>query len=149
MKKQIYLIICTVVLYACTSNVDNSIADTALKNKFIIERMIIAYNNAAWESMESYYTDTIEFFNPVFRPEPYKRPKKALQEANQKFAAQTLEWNIDIMGLYTFEDKVIVEMDYTQTTKDSIFSREFICTIFTLKNGKIIKDAAYYNEQND
>lgn len=116
------------------------------ENKRIALEMFDAFNQHDWRKMASYYSPDAEFLDPAFGPEYVTRSQG---QTSAKYAGmQTMFPDIydDVKEVYDDEDKVIVEFVSSGSSGDTIHFKLPIITVLTIKEGKIIRDATYYDQ---
>ncbi|MEO6150714.1 MAG: nuclear transport factor 2 family protein [Mucilaginibacter sp.] len=142
MKNIIVIAFTFIVLTSCSKP-----ADTGEKNIAAAKEVFAAFNSHSWEKMAACYTDTAEFLDPSFGTSYIKKTR---QETAKKYAAmQQMFPDIkdDITDITAAGDRVTVQFISSGTPAGSTKWELPICTVLTFKDGKIIKDATYYDNQ--
>lgn len=109
-----------------------------------VQSMFAAFNRHDWTALSDHYSDTAEFLDPSFGS-AYVRQTRA--DVATKYAAMEKIFpniNDEVVTLVAQGDKVAVEFISTGSA-DTISFRLPISCILTLKNGKIVRDATYYD----
>jgi ketosteroid isomerase-like protein len=136
-----------VVLFAtgCKSKHGNADEQT---NVAIANAMFDAFNNHQWEAMAGYYAEPASFLDPSFGS-AYVTKSRAEVVAKYK-AMEDLFPDIhdELTGVYPSSDKVTVEFISSGKASDSLSFTLPIITVLTIKDGLIVKDATYYDNQN-
>ena len=116
------------------------------KNKGIALEMFDAFNKHDWNKMASYYSPNAEFLDPSFGLEYVTRTQS--QTSNKYAGIQAMFPDIydDIKEVYEDGDKVIIEFISSGSSGDTIQFKLPIITVLTFKDGKIIRDATYYDQ---
>ncbi|RYE15324.1 MAG: nuclear transport factor 2 family protein [Sphingobacteriales bacterium] len=125
----------------------NKVDSEGEKNIAAAKGMFAAFNNHNWEKMASFYTDTAEFLDPAFG-QAYVR--KTQPETAKKYAEMHQMFQDikdDITGVTAAGDRVVVQFTSSGTPGGAAKWELPICSILTFKDGKIIKDATYYDNQ--
>jgi ketosteroid isomerase-like protein len=116
------------------------------KNVDLVNRYFEHFNNHEWEKMAEMYIDTAEFKDPSLGQgivtQTRKQTVQKYSELNEIFP----NLNDKVIQIYPSGEKhVIVEFVSSGTAPDGSEFELPICTIFTIENGKIIKDFTYYD----
>lgn len=117
------------------------------RNTEIATQMFAAFNAHDWQKMNSFYSSDADYLDPAFGIEYVK---KSPEEIIKKYSEMQLMFpNIhdEIKGMYASADKVTVEFISTGSSGDSIQFALPICAILTFSDGKITRDASYYDNQ--
>jgi steroid delta-isomerase-like uncharacterized protein len=136
MKKMIPALLVLMATTCCLAQHSNKNIQTA--------RLILdAFNEHDWEKMVSYYADNAVFEDPSF-PQPVN-DKTFIAKHHAEMQAYFPDIRDDIKALYPSGDHVIIEFVSTGTSvKGEKFSLP-ICTVLTFRDGKVIRDATYYD----
>ena len=96
--------------------------------------------------MAAFYSESAEFLDPSFGKEYVTRSRE--QTASKYFELATMFPDIvdDVQSVYAVDDKVTIEFISSGTSGDSVKFKLPICSILTFKEGKIIRDATYYDQ---
>ncbi len=116
-------------------------------NQEVAKQLFEAFNVHDWEKMAAFYSQEAEFLDPAFGS---SFVNKSQQETIEKYGGmEKIFPNIhdEVIGMYFADDKVTVEFVSSGSSGDSIKFRLPICSILTFKNGKIVRDATYYDNQ--
>lgn len=116
------------------------------KNVDLVKQYFQHFNKHDWQKMAEMYSETAEFKDPSLGPgivaQSREQTIQKYSELNQVFA----DIKDDIIQLYPSGDKhVIVEFISSGTAPDGSNFELPVCTIFTIENGKIVKDFTYYD----
>ncbi|MCC8408845.1 nuclear transport factor 2 family protein [Mucilaginibacter sp. UR6-1] len=144
MKAKYLITIATVAtLSACIKTDDRGQA-----NAEAAKSMFTAFNRHDWKAMADHYADTASFLDPAFGPAYVKknRAETAAKYADmQKMFADIKD---DIDAIHATGDVVVVEFTSSGTPAGGQKWHLPICSILTFnKDGKIIKDATYYDNE--
>jgi ketosteroid isomerase-like protein len=118
------------------------------KNVETATAMFDAFNQHDWQKMTSYYSNEASFLDPSYGP---NYVTKTREETAQKYAELKMlfpDIHDHIIGMYPSGDKVTVEFISTGTLSDTIKLNLPIISVLTFKDGLIIKDATYYDQEN-
>ncbi len=145
MRSIIYLLIGMSLLMSCSGNKPES---TDGDNVVIVRSMFDAFNKHDWEAMADHYVDSASFLDPSFGKEYVIQSKTALVNKYAEMQQFLPDIHDEIVGLYPSEDKVTVEFISTGTMPDGAKFSLPITSILTVKGGKIVKDATYYDQED-
>jgi ketosteroid isomerase-like protein len=133
------------ILLACNSNIDKNDS-----NEIFVKKYFEHFNAHDWQAMANMYVDTADFKDPSFGKTIVKQTRQ--QTITKYKDLTTIFPNIhdEILNVYTSnKNEIIVEFVSKGTSADGKSFSLPICTIFTIENGKIIKDFTYFdNSQN-
>jgi len=122
----------------------NTSHDAAIENEKIVRSMFDAFNRHDWKAMTEFYGDTASFLDPSFGTFDVK--KSRIETATKYAEMQKMfpDLHDEVVTLFSQGDKVALEFISTSMRGDQKFTLP-ICTIFTIQNRKIVRDATYYN----
>lgn len=132
-------------LYSYAYPANEQPSDSTGQNESTVRAMFDALNKHDWVKMASFYAEDVEFLDPSLGIQPVRQTRKQIAEKYAAMASQIPDLNDAIQHIYVHGDKVIVEFIATGTLSDKKTFRLPICSVLTLKNGKIIRDATYYD----
>ncbi|MEQ9301187.1 MAG: nuclear transport factor 2 family protein [Cyclobacteriaceae bacterium] len=116
------------------------------QNKSIALGVFEAFNAHDWQKMAGYYHDEAVIEDPS-EPEPVI----GVADMPTKYAGYA-EFVPDIQdkvtNLYVFRNHVVIEFTSHGTTIEGDAFSLPICTIMTIEDGKITRDASYYDLKN-
>ena len=138
--KRIFLAL--LVLSAC-----NGTPGTApeQQNVATVKAMFDAFNAHDWEKMASYYAENAQFLDPSFGTEYVAQTRAETSAKNKEMEQMFPNVHDEVLGLYPSGDKVFVEFVSTGTAADGSSFRLPIACVLTISDGKIVRDATYYN----
>jgi ketosteroid isomerase-like protein len=140
MMKQLLALLFVCGVFSCTSPLDKN-TDTAVK---IFE----AFNTHDWEKMASYYSDPALFMDPSYGKSFVSKSRKETVAKYRELQHMFPDVTDQVTGVYPSGDQVIVEFVSTGTNSEGAsFTLPIIC-VLTFKDGLIIKDATYYDQEN-
>lgn len=116
-------------------------------NKEIVMKLFTAFNKHDWKTYANCYTPDAEFLDPSYGKEYVKQTTRQLIEKYSGFEKAIPDIRDDIKGIYEAGEKIIVEFISSGTLPDGKKMKLPICTIFTIKDGKIIRDATYFDNE--
>ena len=118
------------------------------QNAAIAKKMFDAFNAHDWKLMADYYSDSASFLDPSFGKEYVVQSRAAIVEKYTGFQQAFPDIHDEVVGIYPAGDKVTVEFISTGNANDSTSFTLPIVTILTFSNGRIVKDATYYDLEN-
>jgi ketosteroid isomerase-like protein len=135
-----------ILLFAagCSSTTSEK-RDATQANTEMIKKVFEAFNKHDWKGMLSYYADPTDFLDPSLGKDYVKQTHEQSLEKYVALESFARDINDSIVGIYASEDKVIVEFISTGTTNGQKWSLP-LCDVFTIKDGKVIRDATYYDQ---
>jgi ketosteroid isomerase-like protein len=136
-----------IVLFAIGCKSKTESADET-KNVAVANAMFDAFNQHQWEKMVGYYAEPASFLDPSFGT-AYVSKSRAETAAKYK-SMEDLFPNIhdEVVGVYPSGDKVVIEFISSGKASDSLSFTLPIITVLTIKDGLIVKDATYYDNQD-
>lgn len=137
---RIVILILVLVIFSCAPSSEGL-------NTEIATQMFAAFNAHDWQKMTSFYSANAEYLDPAYGKEYVK---KSAAEIAEKYAdMQQMFPNIhdEVKNMHVAGDKIIVEFISTGSSGDSLNFSLPICSVLTFQNGKIVRDATYYDNQ--
>jgi ketosteroid isomerase-like protein len=114
-------------------------------NMQVAQKMFAAFNAHNWVKMSEFYTDNAEYLDPSYGLEYVKKSRTEVVKKYSQMQAVIPDIHDEVLALYPFENKVIVEFISSGTLPDGQKFKLPICTVLTFQNGQIVKDATYYD----
>lgn len=116
------------------------------KNVELVNQYFEHFNNHNWEKMTEMYSETAEFKDPSLGQGTIIQTHEQIiikyRELNRIFS----DINDKVIEIYPSGEKhIVVEFVSSGTAPDGSKFELPICTIFEIKNGKIIKDFSYFD----
>jgi ketosteroid isomerase-like protein len=137
MNKNLFFVLILLGFFtACTNN----------KNEQLATEMFAAFNRHDWSTMASYYSDHAEFLDPSFGIDYVTRSRSETATKYSEMAQTFTDITDSVKSIYCTGDKAVIEFVSSGSSGDSIKFKLPICSILTFKNGKIIRDATYYDQ---
>lgn len=118
-------------------------------NKQLARQMFEAFNKHDWQKMAGCYANPAEFLDPSYGMEYVKKTHQDLVEKYSEMQKMFPDIKDDLVNVYAAGDKVIVEFVSSGSLPGGEKWKLPICTILTVKDGKIIRDATYYDQQQE
>ncbi|NOS94074.1 MAG: nuclear transport factor 2 family protein [Cyclobacteriaceae bacterium] len=117
------------------------------QNIALTQKMFAAFNAHNWQEMASCYAVDAQYLDPAYG-------QNFVSKTHPEIVAKYFEMhqmfpNIkdSIVEMQAVKNQVVVQFVSSGSSGDSIQFRLPICTVLTFANGKIVKDATYYNNQ--
>jgi len=125
---------------ACLSS-DNKLQE---QNVVVVKSMFEAFNKHDWKAMADHYSDSASFLDPAYGTEYVVQSRSEMIQKYNELHAMFPDVHDEVVGLYPSGDKVAVEFVSTGRNDSVSFTLPISC-ILTLKDGKIVRDATYYD----
>lgn len=139
-----YFYFALILLTGCISRSSETERETS-NNEVLIQNLFQYFNRHDFVKMASLYSNEAVFLDPSFGKVFVKQSR---QQTSAKYTAMAkifTDLKDDIKEICSFKDKVVVQFIATGTAADGKKFELPICTVFTIKQGKIISDATYYD----
>lgn len=119
------------------------------QNQIIVQQLFEYFNKHQWKEMAALYTAKAEFKDPSLGTKPVIQTQAETIEKYKALEGVFADIHDQVIAIYPSGEKhVIVEFVSTGTAPDSTTFELPICSIFTIENGKIVKDYTYYDNSN-
>lgn len=142
MRRIIFLFFAVTCFVGCTTKVKQNNEE---QNVAIANALFDAFNKHDWETMASHYADTASFLDPSLGIDYVRQTHAQLVAKYKEMESWMPDIHDDIMGVYASGDKVFIEFVSTGTAPDGGKFRLPLACVLTLQQGKIVKDATYYD----
>jgi ketosteroid isomerase-like protein len=140
MKKNLMVIF--FALIACNAEIKKE-----EQNVETVKRMFEAFNAHDWAKMYSYYTTDARYLDPAFGIDYVTKTEQEIVGKYEGMEKYFPNIHDELLGLYPSGDKVTVEFISSGKAADGTSFKLPIVSVLTLKDGKIIMDATYYDNQ--
>lgn len=137
--KNVFLLLSLAVLSSCASNNQ--------ENEKVVRLMFENFNKHQWREMAACYDTAAMFLDPSLGTEYVSQTHEQIVSKYGEMEKMFPDLHDEIVSLETTGDNVIVQFIATGSSGDSIQFKLPIAAILTVKNGKIIRDATYYDQQ--
>ncbi len=137
------LLICAAVLVSASAALHAGDADT---NVALVEQMFEAFNQHDWKKMASYYADNAAFLDPTLGAEEVKQSHADIVKKYSNLQKMAPDIHDDIQHIHAAGNTVVVEFVSSGSAPDGTKWKLPICTVLTLADGKIIRDATYFDK---
>lgn len=116
------------------------------KNERLACKVYECFNEHDWSGMAECYSDPVLFLDPSFGSSWIRQTHKDIIQKYTQLHKAAPDISDSISAVYSDgAGHVIVEFVSQGTTPRGEKWRLPICTVFTIENGKIVKDATYYD----
>lgn len=127
-------------LVACSSPNDK----VQQENIAVVKSMFDAFNKHDWKAMADHYADSAYFLDPAYGKEYVVQTRAEMIQKYSELHTMFPDVHDDVVGLYPSHDKVAVEFISSGKNDSVTFTLPISC-ILSLKDGKIVRDATYYD----
>jgi ketosteroid isomerase-like protein len=146
MKNKISIIILIITLISCNNKNENAMLNQSETiNEKIIKQYFVHFNNHEWQKMAELYADTVEMKDPSMGIQVVKFNQSDIINKYSELHQMIPDIKDSIVNIYHANEHVIVEFLSKGTAPDGKKFTLPICSIFKIKNGKIVKDFTYYD----
>lgn len=135
---------CVIILAVCMAGCQPPGTDHVV-NIDKAKQMFDAFNRHDWNAMAGFYTEPASFLDPSFGTGHVNKTRKEVAAKYADLEKMFPDVHDEVTGLYASGDKVTVEFVSSGTAPDGSSFRLPIATILTFKDGLIVKDATYYD----
>ena len=143
MKRTFLILLLLITLFS-----RNNSSNQSSQNQTIVKQLYEYFNNHEWQKMADLYVEITDFKDPSFGTEITKQTR---QQTVQKYAEMFKMFpdiKDEVVQMYDSGNNiVVVEFISTGTAPDGTKFKIPICSIYTIENGKIVKDFTYYDNQ--
>lgn len=141
---KIIVTLAAIIISASCNNQNLQTMDT--KNKDLVKQYFEHFNNHDWNKMAEMYSETAEFKDPSLGPGIVKQTREQIIQKYRGLNQVFSDIKDEIIQVYPSDNNhIIVEFISSGTAPDGSKFELPICTIFTMENGKIVKDFTYYD----
>lgn len=137
---RIIVLIIALVIFSCAPSSEGP-------NTEIATQMFAAFNAHDWQKMTSFYSANAEYLDPAYGKEYVKKSAAEIAEKYAGMQQMFPDIHDEVKNMHVAGDKIIVEFISTGSSGDSLNFSLRICSVLTFQNGKIVRDATYYDNQ--
>lgn len=109
--------------------------------------MFEAFNRHDWPAMAAFYSDSALFLDPSLGKNYVTRTRQQVVAKYKEMGEMFVDIKDEVKAMYTSGDHVTVEFVSSGSSAQTGAWVLPICTVLTIKDGKIIKDATYYDQE--
>ncbi|MEM8896318.1 MAG: nuclear transport factor 2 family protein [Bacteroidota bacterium] len=132
------------ITFICATALAQS--NLAEQNRKIALGVFEAFNAHNWELMISHYHQDVILEDPSL--EGTQIGTSGMKEKYEGYAEYVPNIQDAVVNIYAFDQNVVIEfISHGTTVEGETFSLP-ICTVMTIKDGKITRDATYYDLTN-
>lgn len=139
--------ICLYIIGLAVSAACSSSDREQKQNIALTQKMFAAFNKHDWQAMASCYTENALFLDPAFGKDYVTKTQQETAAKYSDMQKMFPDLHDEVVELYPSGDKVTVEFIATGSMNDSISFKLPIVSVLTFKDGKIIRDATYYDQE--
>jgi steroid delta-isomerase-like uncharacterized protein len=141
MRISVLLVMIAAVSCAAPGDVNN-------ENEEVAQKLFEAFNKHDWRAMAALYSDSAMFLDPSFGKEYVKQSRKQTVAKYTELHKIFPDIKDNVIGIYAAGDKVVAEFISTGKSDQGFALNLPIVTVLTIRAGKIISDATYYDLEN-
>ncbi|WP_161805834.1 nuclear transport factor 2 family protein [Pedobacter sp. Hv1] len=123
----------------------NPQAEIAAQNLNSAKALFAAFNQHDWNKMADFYAKDALFLDPAYGKTWVKKNHEEFMDNYKWMQKSAPDIKDELTAIFAADDKVSIQFTSTGTTEGQQWSIP-ISTILTFKDGKIIKDATYYDK---
>jgi len=123
----------------------------SIRNLDIAQRAFDTFNAHDWEAHANLFSDPCTYLDPSYGEHPVRKTRAEKIQKYRELEQYAPDIRDSITGLLAIGDKVVVQfisMGTEQTTNGPNRWELPICTIFTIDDGRIVRDDTYYDRSN-
>jgi len=113
----------------------------------LVKQLFAAFNKHDWAGMAACYADTALFLDPSFGKEYVAKTRQQTIAKYAEMAAMFADIKDEVQAIYVAGNHVTAEFVSSGSSAQTGPWKLPICTVFTIENGKIVKDATYYDQE--
>ena len=136
------VLVCALLMAAgCATNLED-------ENAKLANAMFDAFNKHDWRRLSSFYSAEARFLDPSFGKTYVTQTRDQIAAKYAAMEKLFPDIHDQVIGVYASGDKVTVEFISTAQVSDSVQFSLPIVSILTFKDGLIVQDATYYDQEN-
>ncbi len=112
----------------------------------VARELFRSFNAHDWSVMASYYSDSAKFLDPSLGPDWVYLSRPEIQAKYRELERAIPDIQDQIVELLAVDNKVVVQFVSNGHTLDSALLMLPICSVLTIEDGKITRDATYYDQ---
>lgn len=147
MMKSLYRLSCLVALglaLECAEKKDPHV-EIAAQNLNSAKALFAAFNQHDWNKMADFYAKDAQFLDPAYGMDWVKKNREELMANYKGMQKNSPDIKDELTTIFAAADQVSIQFTSSGTTEGQQWSIP-ISTVLTFKDGKIIKDATYYDK---
>lgn len=115
------------------------------ENEKLSRQLYTHFNRHEWQQMASLYAEPASMKDPAFGTQPLPMTRAEIVKKYTELQQSIPDIHDSLLQLYHAGNHVIVEFISRGTALDKTAFLLPICTIFEIKQGKIVSDYTYYD----
>lgn len=115
------------------------------QNIELTQKMFAAFNAHNWQEMASCYAADAQYLDPTYGPNYVSKTQQEIVAKYFEMQQMFPDIKDSIVEMQAVKNQVVIQFVSSGSSGDSIQFRLPICTVLTFANGKIVKDATYYD----
>lgn len=135
--KKFLISLMVVGLFSCSDEREANLAAT--------KKLYEHFNAHDWKAMADLYVENAEFLDPTFGTEYVTQTRQQIVDKYTGLNQMFPDAHDEIKEIYAVDEKVIVQFVATGNSGDSIQLKLPICSVLSFKDGKIVRDASYFD----
>ena len=142
------VVVSIVCIFSCNKAIEK-VDDATAKNpnRETVVKLFEAFNKHDWDGYAGYYAADADFLDPSFGNDYVQQTHQQIVDKYLAFEKISPDIKDEVVGIYDIGEKVIVEFVAGGTAPDGTKWRLPICSVLTIKDGKVIRDATYFDEE--
>ncbi|HMS30617.1 MAG TPA: nuclear transport factor 2 family protein [Saprospiraceae bacterium] len=146
MKNELFIIVLMITQISCNNKNEKAMLNQSETiNEKIIQQYFEHFNNHEWQKMAELYANTVEIKDPAMGIQVVKFSQSDIVKKYVELQQMIPDVRDSIVNIYHANEHIIVEFLSKGTAPDGKKFTLPICTIFEMKDGKIVKDFTYYD----
>lgn len=115
------------------------------QNIELTQKMFSAFNAHNWQAMAMCYDVDAQYLDPTYGQNFVSKTHSEIVAKYFEMQQMFPDIKDSIVEMQAVKNQVVVQFVSSGSSGDSIQFRLPICTVLTFANGKIVKDATYYD----
>lgn len=117
-------------------------------NVQVVKDLFEAFNAHNWQKMAACYKDTATFLDPSLGKEPVLQTRAQTAQKYQELQKMFPDVQDEVVNIYGDKNHITVEFISSGTGPDGVKWKLPICTVFTVEDGKIVRDNTYFDNSH-
>lgn len=144
MRLPFFTVFCCCFFLACNQPIQSG--ETGDEEIKVATKMITYFNAHDWKKMAALYTESALFPDPSFGKKTIRQTHQQTAEKYAQLQSMFPDIKDSIVSINGAEEnKIVLEFISTGKAKDITVLLMHVCSILTIKNGKITEDHTYYD----
>ncbi|SEW50965.1 nuclear transport factor 2 family protein [Chitinophaga arvensicola] len=117
-------------------------------NVQVVKELFEAFNDHNWTKLADCYKDTATFLDPSLGKTPVLQTRAQTAQKYADLQKMFPDVKDSVLNIYGDKNHITVEFISTATGPDGVKWQLPICTVFTVEEGKIVRDNTYYDNSH-